>query len=144
MRQKTLTTKPSDIERRWWVVDAEGQNLGRLATKIAQVLSGKNKPIYAPNLDVGDYVIVINCEKIAVTGNRMDSKIYYRHSHRMGGLKSITLREQLEKHPDRVITSAVRGMLPKNIRGRAMLTKLRVYSGSEHPHAAQQPEVLEL
>jgi large subunit ribosomal protein L13 len=144
MTNKTYVTKAKDVERRWWVVDAEGQTLGRLASKIAPYLTGKNKPIYAPNIDTGDYVIVINCEKIAVTGNRLDQKFYYRYSGYPGGLRSISLREQLDKHPDRVITSAVKGMLPSNALGRQMLKKLKVYARSEHPHAAQKPQVLEL
>jgi large subunit ribosomal protein L13 len=143
MRQKTLATTPADIERRWWVVDAEGQTLGRLASRIAPLLRGKHKPIYTPNLDTGDFVIVINCDKIAVTGNRLDDKIYYRHSHYIGGLRSLTLRQMMDKHSDRVIKQAVRGMLPKNALGRHMLRKLKTYTGSEHPHAAQKPEVLE-
>ena len=141
---KTFVTKPKDVERRWWVVDAEGQTLGRLASRIAPYLTGKNKPIYAPNIDTGDYIIVINCEKIKVTGNRMDDKKYYRYSGYPSGLSEVTLREQLVKHPDRVITSAVKGMLPSNALGRQMLTKLKVYAGSEHPHDAQKPQVLEL
>jgi large subunit ribosomal protein L13 len=144
MTNKTYVTKAKDVERRWWVVDAEGQTLGRLASKIAPYLTGKNKPIYAPNIDTGDYVIVINCEKIAVTGNRMDQKFYHRYSGYPGGLRSISLREQLESHPDRVIMSAVKGMLPSNAIGRQMLKKLKVYAGTEHPHAAQKPQVLEL
>jgi large subunit ribosomal protein L13 len=141
---KTYITTPKDIERRWWVVDAEGQTLGRLASKIAPYLSGKNKPIYTPNLDTGDFIVIINCEKIAVTGKRMDDKIYYRHSNYPGGLYEINLRDQLKKHPDRVIRSAIKGMLPKNALGRQMLKKLKVYAGGEHPHAAQKPERLEL
>jgi large subunit ribosomal protein L13 len=140
---KTFVTKPKDVERRWWVVDAEGQTLGRLASRIAPYLTGKNKPIYAPNIDTGDYVIVINCEKIKVTGNRMDDKKYYRYSGYPSGLSEVTLRQQLAKHPDRVITSAVKGMLPSNALGRQMLDKLKVYAGSEHPHDAQKPQVLE-
>jgi large subunit ribosomal protein L13 len=143
MRQKTFSTTPGDIERRWWIVDAEGQTLGRLASQIAPLLKGKHKAIYAPHLDTGDYIVVINCEKIAVTGNRLDSKKYYRHSRYMGSLKETTLREMLEKHPERVIKTAVKGMLPKNVLGRQMLRKLRVYVGEEHPHAAQSPELLE-
>lgn len=143
MTTKTFVTKPTDIERRWWVVDAEGQTLGRLASKIAPYLTGKNKPIYTPNLDTGDYVIVINCEKIHVTGKRLDDKRYYRHSGYPGGLKSLTLRQQLDKNPERVIELAVRGMLPSNALGRQMLKKLKVYAGDEHPHTAQQPEKLE-
>lgn len=144
MPDKTFVTKPSDIERRWWVVDAEGQTLGRLASRIAPYLTGKNKPIYTPNLDTGDYVIVINCDKIVVTGNRLEDKKYYRHSGYPGGIKSITLRDQLAKHPDRVIQIAVKGMLPSSALGRQMLKKLKIYKGSEHPHAAQKPEVLEV
>lgn len=144
MPDKTFVTKPSDIERRWWIVDAEGQTLGRLASKIAPYLTGKNKPIYTHNLDTGDFVIVINCEKIVVTGNRMEDKKYYRHSGYPGGIKSITLRDQLAKHPDRVIQAAVKGMLPSSALGGQMLKKLKIYKGSEHPHAAQKPEVLEV
>lgn len=144
MRQKTFTTKPTDIERKWWVIDAEGQTLGRIASRIAPYLSGKKKPIYTPNLDVGDYVIVINCDKIEVTGNRMEQKRYYRHSGYAGGLTSLTLEQMMQKHPERVIKFAVRGMLPKSALGRNMLKKLKVYTGSEHPHEAQMPEKLEL
>jgi len=143
MRIKTHVTKPADIKRQWFVVDAEGQTLGRLATRIATILRGKHKPTYSPHLDTGDFVIVLNCEKIVVTGNRLDDKIYYSHSGFMGGLKSITLREQLAKYPERPIKSAVKGMLPKNVLGREMMRKMKVYVGSEHPHAAQKPEVLE-
>ncbi|MBP9501424.1 MAG: 50S ribosomal protein L13 [Candidatus Promineofilum sp.] len=141
---KTYVTKPADIERAWYVVDAEGQTLGRLASGIATVLRGKHKPIYSPSVDCGDFVVVINADKIAVTGNRMDQKKYYRHSLYIGGLSEITLRDQLQKHPERVIESAVRGMLPKNTLGRKMFKKLKVYAGSEHPHEAQQPQPLEL
>ena len=141
---RTHSTKPSEIERRWYVVDAQGQTLGRLASEIAKVLKGKHKPIYTPHLDTGDYVIVINAEKIHVTGRKMDQKIYYRHSGYPGGLKSITLREQLKRRPTRVIHSAVKGMLPHNRLGRAMMSKLKVYAGDSHPHEAQQPEPLEL
>jgi len=144
MRQKTFVTKPSDIERRWWVVDAEGMTLGRLASKITPYLSGKNKPIYTPNLDTGDYVVVINVEKMVVTGNRLDDKVYYRHSGYTGGIKSITLREMMAKHPDRALKLAVKGMLPKTALGRQMLRKLKIYAGGEHPHAAQKPQALEL
>jgi len=140
--EKTFSTTPKDIERRWWVVDAEGMTLGRLASKIAPYLTGKVKPIYAPHLDTGDYVIVINCEKIAVTGKRMDDKYYYHHSGYHSGLSAITLRDQLEKFPERPIESAVRGMLPHSRLGREMFKKLKVYKGSEHPHAAQNPQVL--
>jgi len=141
---KTHSTKPSEIERQWYVVDAEGQTLGRLASEIAKILKGKHKPIYAPHLDTGDYVIVINAEKVHVTGHKMDQKMYYRHSGYPGGLTGLTLREQLDRHPTRVIRFAVRGMLPHNRLGRAMLGKLKVYAGDAHPHAAQQPRALEL
>jgi large subunit ribosomal protein L13 len=141
---KTHSTKPSEIERQWYVVDAEGRTLGRLASEIAKILKGKHKPIYAPNLDTGDYVIVINAEKVHVTGHKMDQKMYYRHSGYPGGLKGFTLREQLDRHPTRVIRIAVRGMLPHNRLGRAMLGKLKVYAGDAHPHAAQKPRALEL
>jgi large subunit ribosomal protein L13 len=141
---KTHSTKPSEVERQWYVVDAEGQILGRLASEIAKILKGKHKPLYAPNLDTGDYVIVINAEKVQVTGNKMDQKMYYRHSGYPGGLTGVTLREQMSKHPTRVIRSAVRGMLPHNRLGRAMLGKLKVYAGETHPHTAQKPQALEL
>ncbi len=141
---KTHSTKPSEIERQWYVVDAEGQTLGRLASEIAKILKGKHKPIYAPNLDTGDFVIVVNAEKVHVTGRKMDQKLYHRHSGYPGGLKSITLREQLSRHPTRVIRSAVRGMLPHNRLGRSMLRKLKVYAGDSHPHAAQEPKCLQL
>ncbi len=141
---KTYSAKPADIERQWWVVDAEGQTLGRLASRIALVLRGKHKPIYTPNIDTGDYVIVINADKINVTGDKLDAKIYYRHSGYPGGLKERTLREQLDKFPARPIEIAVKGMLPKNTLGRQMIKKLKVYAGPEHPHAAQQPQPLEL
>lgn len=143
MRVKTFITTPSVIERRWWVVDAEGQTLGRLATRIAPYLTGKNKPIYTPNLDTGDFVIVINCDKLVVTGDRLDTKFYYNYSGYPGGMKQTTMRDLMERHPDRVITAAVKGMLPSTALGRNMLKKLKVYAGSEHPHAAQKPEKLE-
>lgn len=139
---KTFVTKASEVERQWFVVDAEGQTLGRLASEIATVLRGKHKPIYSPAVDCGDYVIVVNAEKIAVTGRRLDQKIYYRHSGYMGGLREITLRDQLERYPTRVIESAVKGMLPKNSLGRKIIKKLKVYAGPEHPHEAQQPAPL--
>jgi large subunit ribosomal protein L13 len=144
VKYKTFVTKEADIEREWWVVDAQDKTLGRLATEIAVILRGKNKPTFAPNVDVGDFVIVINCEKIRVTGNKLDDKKYYRHSGYNGGLSEITLRRQLEKFPDRVIQIAVRGMLPKNVLGRSMLKKLKIYAGDSHPHASQNPKVLEL
>lgn len=142
--EKTYVTKPAEIERSWFVVDAEGKTLGRLASEIARILSGKHKPIYSPSVDAGDYVIVLNAKKIQVTGRRLDQKKYYRHSGYMGGLSEITLRDQLERYPNRVIESAVKGMLPKNKLGRHMIKKLKVYAGAEHPHAAQQPTELEI
>lgn len=144
MRIKTFVTTPSDVQRRWWVVDAEGQTLGRLASLIAPILRGKHKPTFSPHIDAGDYVVVINCEKLVVTGNRMESKKYYHHSGYPGGIKEITLRRQLETHPDRVIENAVHGMLPKGPLGRAMIKKLKIYAGGEHPHAAQNPEPLKV
>lgn len=144
-QHKTYSTKPTDIEREWWLVDAEGQTLGRLATRIAEVLRGKHKPYFAPHLDTGDYVVVINAEKIVVTGRRLDQKIYYRHSNYPGGLKMITLREQLARHPERVIEHAVKGMLPSNSPlGRDMYRKLKVYAGATHPHEAQDPKPLKI
>ncbi len=141
---KTYVTKPADVERAWYVVDAEGQTLGRLASSVATVLRGKHKPIYNPSVDCGDFVIVVNADKIAVTGRRLEQKRYYRHSLYIGGLKEISLRDQLQQHPERVIESAVRGMLPKNALGRKMFKKLKVYAGGEHPHAAQMPQPMEL
>jgi large subunit ribosomal protein L13 len=142
--KKTYVTKPADVERSWHVVDAEGKTLGRLSTEIAKVLRGKHKPTFSPSVDCGDYVVVVNAEKISVTGKRKDQKSYYRHSGYVGGLTEITLRQQLETYPTRVIESAVRGMLPKNALGRKMFRKLKVYAGPDHPHAAQQPAQLEL
>lgn len=144
MKIKTYTPKPEDIERAWWVVDAEGMTLGRLASQIAPILRGKHKPIYSPHADVGDYVIVVNCDKIRVTGNKLEEKLYYRHSGYPGGLRSLTLRQLLNRYPERVVHTAVRGMLPKNRLGRQMIKKLKLYAGGTHPHAAQQPTVLEL
>jgi large subunit ribosomal protein L13 len=141
---KTYTVKKGDIKREWYVVDAQGRTLGRLASEIAKILRGKHKPIYVPHLDCGDYVIVVNAEKVRVTGKKLDQKFYYRHSGYPGGLKSINLRDQLQKHPTRVLEAAVRGMLPKNRLGRAMIKKLKVYAGDSHPHQAQQPKALEL
>jgi large subunit ribosomal protein L13 len=140
---KTYVTKPADVEPNWFLVDAEGKNLGRLASEIAQIIRGKHKPIYSPSVDCGDYVVVINAEKIKVTGRRLDQKIYYRHSGYMGGLKEITLRDQLKRYPTRVMVSAVRGMLPKSKLGRKMIKKLKVYAGDKHGHQAQQPTPLE-
>ncbi len=139
MQVKTYSPKPQDIQRTWYVVDAEGQTLGRLASRIAHILRGKHKTIFAPHMDTGDFVIVINAEKIRVTGDRLDSKIYYRHSKYQGGLKAITLRDQLAKFPDRPITDAVKGMLPKGALGHQMIKKLKVYKGTAHPHDAQKP-----
>ncbi len=139
---KTFMASPSTIERKWYVVDATGYTLGRLASEVAKVLRGKNKPIYTPSMDTGDYVIVINAEKIQVTGKKLDQKIYYNHSGWVGGLKETTLREMMNKHPERVIEHAVKGMLPKGPLGREMYTKLHVYAGPEHKHEAQKPEVL--
>ncbi len=137
-------TKASDIRREWFVVDADGQNLGRLASRIATVLRGKHKPIFTPGLDTGDFVVVVNAGQVTVTGNKMEEKVYYRHSNYPGGLKRITLREQLDKHPTRVLMAAVRGMLPRGRLGRAMIKKLKVYATADHPHAAQQPKPLVL
>lgn len=144
MKIKTYTPKQDDIRREWFVIDAKDQTLGRLATQVAVLLRGKHKPIYAPHMDVGDFVIIINADKIRVTGNKLDQKVYYRHSGYPGGIKSRTLREQLNRFPDRVIRTAVRGMLPKNSLGRHMIKKLKVYAGDKHPHQAQQPRVYEL
>jgi large subunit ribosomal protein L13 len=140
---KTYTAKPGEIEREWFLVDAEGKTLGRLATHIADTLRGKGKPVYTPHVDTGDFVVVVNAEKIAVTGSKLDTKIYYRHSGYPGGIKQRTLREQLERRPTEVIRKAVKGMLPKNKLASAQITKLKIYAGPEHPHAAQSPKPLE-
>ena len=137
---KTWTAKATDVERRWYVVDAEGQTLGRLATRIADVLRGKQKPTYTPHVDTGDFVVVVNAEKIGVTGEKLDQKRYYRHSGYPGGIRSRTLREQLERRPTEVIRTAVKGMLPRNKLARRQITKLKVYAGPNHPHEAQNPE----
>jgi large subunit ribosomal protein L13 len=139
---KTYMANPDQLEKKWYVVDASGKTLGRLASEVAKVLRGKNKPEFTPFVDTGDYVIVVNCEKIKVTGKKLDQKVYYRHSEYVGSLKETTLKEMLAKHPERVIKLAVQGMLPKGPLGRQMLTKLHVYAGAEHPHAAQKPEEL--
>ena len=139
---KTYVAKPSTIKREWFVIDANGQTLGRIATEIASRLRGKHKPEYTPFLDTGDYVIVVNAEKIAVTGKKLDQKIYYNHSDYVGGMKETTLKEMLAKHPERVIEHAVKGMLPKGPLGREMYKKLFVYAGPDHKHAAQKPESL--
>ena len=141
---KTFSAKASEIDREWFVVDAEGQTLGRLATKIASVLRGKHKAIYTPGMDTGDFVIVVNADKVAVTGGKLQNKKYYRYSGYPGGLRETTLQRMLETHPERVIEHAVRGMLPKNKLGRKMIKKLKVYAGDSHPHAAQQPRILDV
>ena len=140
---KTYTARPSDRERNWLVVDASGQTLGRLATQIADALRGKRKPTYTPHIDTGDFVIVVNAEKIAVTGNKRAAKMYYRHSGYPGGLRSRSLAQMLERRPEEVIRLAVKGMLPRNRLARKQLTKLKVYAGPDHPHAAQQPQPME-
>ncbi len=139
---KTYMPNPTQVERKWYVVDAEGQTLGRLASEIAKVLRGKNKAIYTPHADCGDFVIVVNAEKVKVTGRKLDQKIYYHHSDYVGGMKETTLKKMLEKHPERVVEHAVKGMLPKGSLGRDMYKKLFVYAGPDHKHAAQKPEAL--
>jgi large subunit ribosomal protein L13 len=139
---KTWNAKPGEIERRWLLVDAEGQTLGRLATRIADSLRGKDKPTFTPHVDTGDFVVVVNAEKVAVTGKKLDDKMYHRHSGYPGGLRSRTLREQLERRPEEVIRKAVKGMLPRNRLSRAQLRKLKIYAGAEHPHTAQSPTQL--
>lgn len=139
---KSFMASPSTIERKWYVVDATGYTLGRLASEVAKVLRGKNKPIFTPHMDCGDYVIVVNAEKVKVTGKKLDQKIYYHHSDYVGGMKETTLREKMAKKPEQVIELAVKGMLPKGPLGRQMYTKLHVYAGPEHKHAAQKPEAL--
>jgi len=139
---KTFMASPATIDRKWYVVDATDMTLGRLASEVAKVLRGKNKAIFTPHIDTGDYVIVINAEKIKVTGKKMDQKVYYKHSDYVGGVKETTLKEQLAKKPESVVEMAVKGMLPKGPLGREMYTKLYVYAGPEHKHAAQKPEVL--
>ena len=139
---KNYMANPDKIERKWYVVDAEGCTLGRLASEVASVLRGKNKPVFTPHVDTGDYVIVINAEKIKVTGKKLDQKIYYSHSDYVGGMKETTLREMMNKKPEKVIELAVKGMLPKGPLGRQMIKKLHVYAGAEHGHEAQKPEVL--
>jgi len=141
---KTFMANPDAIERKWFVVDAEGKNLGRLSTEIAKILRGKNKPIFTPHEDTGDYVIVINAEKIAVTGKKLDQKKYYNHSDYVGGMKEADLKTMIAKKPEKVIELAVKGMLPKGPLGRKMIKKLFVYAGAEHPHQAQKPESIEL
>lgn len=140
--EKTYYPKADELSSDWYVADANGQNLGRFATSIASVLLGKHKPDYTPGVDNGDFVIVTNCERIEVTGNKLDDKKYYRHTGYPGGIREVTLRQQLEKFPERVIIAAVKGMLPKNKYGRAVLKKLKVYAGPDHPHGAQAPKPL--
>ena len=141
---RTFTQKQEEIERDWYVVDAEGETLGRLASRIAPILKGKHKPIYTPHLDCGDFVVIVNAEKVRVTGRKLDQKLYYHHSGYPGGLKSVSLRNQLDRYPERVLQAAIRGMLPKNKLGRRMIKKLKVYAGDAHPHEAQLPKPLEL
>jgi large subunit ribosomal protein L13 len=141
---KTYSAKPGEIAREWYLVDAEGKTLGRLATQIADLLRGKRKPTYTPHVDTGDFVVVVNAEKISVTGAKLHEKMYYRHSGYPGGLKKRTLNDMLERRPEEVIRLAVRGMLPKNRLARKQLTKLKVYAGPEHPHEAQKPQKLEI
>ena len=141
---KTFMASPATIERKWYVVDADGMTLGRLASEVAKVLRGKNKPTFTPHIDTGDYVIVVNAEKVVTTGKKLDQKKYYHHSEYVGGMKEATLKEMMQKKPEFVITHAVKGMLPKGPLGRQMLTKLHVYAGPEHNHAAQKPEVLDI
>ncbi len=142
--QKTWNAKPGELDRRWYLVDAEGKTLGRLATQIADLLRGKGKPEYTPHVDTGDFIVVVNAEKIAVTGKKLDQKIYYRHSGYPGGLKQRTLREQLSRRPTEVLRKAVKGMLPRNRLANQQITKLKIYAGPEHPHEAQKPEPLEV
>lgn len=141
---RTFSVKKEEIHRDWYVVDAKGETLGRLASRIAPILKGKHKPIYTPHLDCGDFVVVVNADQVRVTGRKMDQKFYYRYSGYPGGLSQISLRDQLARHPERVLQAAVRGMLPKSKLGRQMIKKLKVYAGDEHPHQAQQPKPLEL
>lgn len=141
---KTFSAKPETVKRDWYVIDAEGQTLGRLATEIASRLRGKHKPEYTPHVDTGDYIVVINAEKVRVTGNKTSDKIYYSHTGYPGGIKSISFEKLIDRAPERVIEGAVKGMLPNNPLGRAMYRKLKVYAGTEHPHAAQQPQELKI
>ena len=141
---KTFSAKAESVERDWFLIDAEGKALGRLASEVARRLRGKHKAVYTPHVDTGDYIVVINAEKVGITGNKAKDKMYYSHSGYLGGMKEINFEDLIEKAPERVIETAVKGMLPKNPLGRAMFRKLKVYAGSEHKHAAQQPQVLEL
>jgi large subunit ribosomal protein L13 len=141
---KTYTPRPTDVDRKWWIVDAEDRILGRLASEIAQILRGKHKPMFSPHLDVGDYVVVINADKVRLSGNKAEEKTYFRHTGYMGGDKFTPFKTMLAEHPERVVELAVKGMLPKNNLGRLMRKKLKVYAGPEHPHEAQRPEPLEI
>ena len=141
---KTFTAKPAEVKRDWYVVDAAGKTLGRLASEVALRLRGKHKPIYTPHVDTGDYIVIVNAEKIHVTGNKRKDKMYYKHTGYIGNLKSISFEKLIDKAPERVIETAVKGMLPKNSLGRTMFKKLKVYAGAEHNHAAQQPQTLEI
>jgi large subunit ribosomal protein L13 len=143
MKTMTVSAKPESVKQDWYVVDASGKTLGRLASELACRLRGKHKPVYTPHVDTGDYIVVVNAEKIAVTGNKLKDKMYYRFTGYIGNLKSESLGQALDAHPERVIETAVKGMLPKNPLGRAMYRKLKVYKGSEHPHSAQQPQALD-
>ena len=140
----TTSAKAETVKRDWFVVDASGKTLGRLSTELARRLRGKHKPVYTPHVDTGDYLVVVNADKVAVTGNKLEDKVYHRHTGYIGSLKSVKLKDLLAKHPERVIEHAVKGMLPKNTLGRAMFKKLKVYSGGEHPHSAQQPAPLDI
>ena len=140
----TVSAKPAEVRREWYLVDAEGKTLGRLASEIARRLKGKHKPIFTPHVDTGDYIVVVNAEKITVTGNKLKDKMYHHHTGYIGNLKSISLEKQLQKAPERVIETAVRGMLPRNPLGRAMMKKLRIFAGPEHNHQAQQPKPLDI
>jgi large subunit ribosomal protein L13 len=144
MKTSTVSAKAETVKRDWYLVDATNKTLGRLSTELARRLRGKHKPVYTPHVDTGDFLVVINAEKIAVTGNKLDDKIYYHTTGYIGNLKSISLKDLLAKHPERVIETAVKGMLPKNPLGRAMYRKLKVYAGPNHPHSAQQPQVLDV
>jgi len=141
---KSFTPRAGDIERSWYVVDADGKTLGRLASQIAHVLRGKHKPTYSPHMDLGDHIVVINAEKIHVTGRKAEQKVYYRHTGYPGGLRTTTYEDMMKKHPDRILRTAIKGMMPNNVLGRQMFKKLRVYAGPEHGHAAQQPQALDL
>lgn len=141
---KSFMAKAEDIQRKWYVIDAEGKPLGRLASEVAKILRGKHKPTYTPHVDTGDHVIILNCEKVLVTGKKAEQKIYRHHSQYIGGMKEVVYKDMMNKHPERIIRTAVEGMLPKTRLGRSMISKLKVYKGTEHNHQAQKPEVLEL